>query len=96
MYKPENKADAANPFLRGVIASQSQAVEVWPENWPVFEVFSRIGTQWNVSMSGHTGLRYESIYPLIDRMCEPADWLQMFDDVQTMERAALDVMREKD
>ena len=24
------------------------------------------------------------------------DWLQMFDDVQTMERAALDVMREKD
>ena len=96
MYKPENKADAANPFLRGVIASQSQAVEVWPENWPVFEVFSRVGTQWNVSMGGPTGLRYEAIYPLIDRMCGRDDWLQMFDDLQTMERAALDVMREKD
>ena len=95
MYKPESKADAANPFLRGVIASQSQAVEVWPENWPVFEVFSRVGTQWNVSMGGPTGLRYEAIYPLIDRMCE-GEWLQMFDDLQVMERAALDLMREKD
>lgn len=47
-------------------------------------------------MGGPTGLRYEAIYPLIDRMCEPDDWLQMFDDLQTMERAALDVMREKD
>lgn len=96
MYKPENKADAANPFLRGVIAVQSQAVEVWPENWQAFEVFSRLGTQWSVSMGGPTGLRYEAIYPLIDRMCGRDDWLQMFDDLQTMERAALDVMREKD
>lgn len=97
MYKPENKADAANPFLRGVIAAQSQAVEVWPENWPVFEVFSRVGTQWNVSMGGPTGLRYEAVYPLLDRLHGGQDeWMQAFDDLQVMERAALDVMREKD
>ena len=97
MYKPENKADAANPFLRGVVAVQSQAVDVWPENWPAFDVFSRLGTQWSVSMGGPTGLRYEAVYPLLDRLHGDQDeWMQAFDDLQVMERAALDVMREKD
>lgn len=48
-------------------------------------------------MGGPTGLRYEAVYPLLDRLHGDQDeWMQAFDDLQVMERAALDVMREKD
>ncbi len=96
MYKPENKADAANPFLRGVIAAQSQEVEVWPENWRVVALFATLWTQWAVGMGGATGLRYEAVYPLLDRQySDPDEWDQAFDDVRVMEAAALRAMREK-
>ena len=77
-----------------MVAQQSaQAVEVWPENWRVFVLFSRVQTQWNVSMGGPTGLRYEAIYPLIDRDAQDTeDWQQLFEDLQILEGAALKQM----
>ena len=67
--------------------------EVWPENWRVFVLFSRLQTQWSVGMSGATGLRYEAVYPLLDREAQGAeDWQQLFDDLQTLEGAALKQM----
>lgn len=68
---------------------------MWPENWPAVEFFCRLSTQWNVGVGGLTGLRYEAVYPLLDRLFAE-DWEQMFDDVQTMERAALEEMRDQD
>lgn len=60
-------------------------------------LFCAIGTQWNIGMGGPTGLRYEAIYPLLDRRYpDSEEWQQAFDDLQTMERAALEAMREKD
>ena len=41
-------------------------------------------------MGGRTGLRYEALYPLLDR--RPGDWDELFDDVQTLELAALKQM----
>lgn len=66
-------------------------VEIWPENWPAFLLFTSLQTQWNVGgMGGRTGLRYEALYPLLDRQAEDRDkWQQLFDDVQVMEYAAL-------
>jgi hypothetical protein len=65
-------------------------IEVWPENWPAFDLFCRVRTQWFVGFGGPTGLRYEAIYPLLDRMgLSPADWEQAFADIQLMESAAL-------
>lgn len=73
---------------------ENREVEIWPENWPAFRIFSRLSTQWRTDMSGPTGLCYEAVYPLIDRQNLPPDeWEQMFDDVQVMERAARSVMR---
>ena len=69
-------------------------MEVWPENWRVFVLFSRLQTQWSVGgMGGATGLRYEAVYPLLDREAQGAeDWQQLFDDLQTLEGAALKQM----
>lgn len=78
-----------------MIALANADVDVWPENWPVVELFCRLSTQWNISMSGPTGMRYEAVYPLIDRLF-PDDWNQAFDDFQVLERAALEAMREED
>ncbi len=70
-------------------------MEVWPENWRVFVLFSRLQTQWSVGMSGAAGLRYEAVYPLLDRAAQGAeDWQQLFDDLQTLEGAALKQMAE--
>lgn len=45
-------------------------------------------------MSGEVGLRYEAVYPLLDRLFAD-DWQQAFDDLQVLERAALDAMRDE-
>jgi len=73
---------------------EGEEFEVWPENWRVFVLFSRLQTQWSVGgMGGATGLRYESVYPLLDREAQGAeDWQQLFDDLQTLEGAALKQM----
>ena len=91
MYRKQRKGQEANPFLAAVAAVSSEVdIEVWPENWPIFELFSRLRTQWAVGFGGPTGLRYEAIYPLLDRMnLSPADWEQAFADIQLMESAAL-------
>lgn len=47
-------------------------------------------------MGGRTGLRYEAIYPLLDRKYEGEDWEQAFADLQELERAALNAMYEED
>lgn len=46
-------------------------------------------------MGGPTGLRYEALYPLLDRMTATSDeWQELFEDVQILERAALEQMSE--
>jgi len=70
-------------------------VEVWPENWPAFVLFASVQTQWNVSMGGPTGLRYEALYPLLDRETgDPHEWRSLFQDIQVLESAALKQMAE--
>lgn len=68
---------------------QCDEFEVWPENWPAFELFTRITTQWNVGMGGLVGLRYEALYPLLDR-ADPGEWDNLFEAVRAIERGALD------
>lgn len=44
-------------------------------------------------MGGATGLRYEALYPLLDReTATPQEWLALFDDVQVLEMSALKQM----
>lgn len=63
---------------------------MFPENWRAFQLFARVQTQWNMAMGGPTGLRYEALYPLLDREAKDGeDWQQLFDDLQVLEGAAL-------
>lgn len=46
-------------------------------------------------MGGPTGLRYEAIYPLLDRAASDGDeWEALFHDLQILEAAALKQMAE--
>lgn len=75
---------------------EKNTVEVWPENHAIFLLFRSLATQWNVGMGGPVGLRYEAVYPLIDRMgLSDDEWQETFYGLQEMEAAALDAMREK-
>lgn len=50
-----------------------------------------MGTQWSIGFGGATGLRYEALYPLIDRIAKSDDeWQELFEDVRIMEIAALE------
>ena len=70
-----------------------EQIEVWPENWQAFQLFCVMQTQWNVGMGGRTGLRYEALYPLIDRHAKDEEqWKALFDELRTMEYAALKQM----
>lgn len=63
---------------------------MWPENWPAFELFADMRTQWRVGMAGPTGLDYLALFALMDFREVPRDERrQMLDDIQTMEAAAL-------
>jgi hypothetical protein len=61
-------------------------------------MFQRIGTRWVVAgMGGVTGLRWEAIYPLMDRLnLTPDAWDALLSDLEVMERAALEVLNRKD
>lgn len=87
-----------NAFIALIAEQQKKdAVEVWPENWPIFALFASLQTQWRVAgMGGPVGLDYAALYPLLDRLTsDPAEWHAHFEDVREMESAALDAMREK-
>lgn len=58
-------------------------------------MFARMTTQWTAGMGGPTGLRYEALYPLLDRAADsPQEWDELFEDIRSMEREALAVMQE--
>lgn len=70
-------------------------VEIWPEHRPAFEAFVAMGTQWRIGMAGPTGLDYNVLLPLLNRMDLSKDaWDDTFEAVRVMEHEALQVMRE--
>lgn len=93
-----DSAPPANAFIAALAKNQeSGLIEVWPENWQAFDLFCQLRTQWNVAMGGPTGLRYESVYPLLTRSTADDDeWWQLFADLQVMEFAALEQMQKGD
>ena len=48
---------------------------MWPENEPALRIFARIGTRWQYASGGMgamvIGVRWEAIYPLMDRLGLP-------------------------
>lgn len=76
---------------------EEEAVEVWPENQPVYMLFVQLQTQWRIGMGGATGLDYNTLYHKMDRMkLEPDEYEELEDDIRTMEFAALGAMNAKE
>lgn len=73
------------------------AVLIWPENWPAFEVFSALRTQWRVAHCGRTGLDYGAL-PITLRLfgIPRKDWTDVFSAIRVMESAALAEMYKDD
>ena len=71
-------------------------IDLYADTAASVEVFTSLTTQWNIGMSGATGLRYEAV-PLVLRMVgvPRGDWPQVFADLRIMEQAALEVIRGK-
>lgn len=92
-YMPEPRAQGGGFSLAAFIGADQ--AEVWPENWPVFELFTQVQTQWRTGARGPTGLDYAAIYPLLDRVhpADPAAWSDAFGAIRDMEIEALDEIR---
>lgn len=73
-------------------------VEAWPENWPVFELFCKLQTQWRQGgMGGPCGLDYNVLLSLLERQrLNDADFDQTIANIQVMEFAALEAMNQKE
>ena len=70
-------------------------VEVWPENWPAFQLFAEIATQWRVGMNGPTGLDYLVLHRELDDLgLAGEERRQMKSDIRVLEQAALTAMRD--
>lgn len=88
------RADAGpqNGFNLGFVIAQ-QEVGVWPENWPVWELFCEVDGQWRVGINGPTALDYTPLFLRMDRLGLTDDaWNQLFADLRVLEAAALQQM----
>jgi hypothetical protein len=73
-----------------------QVFEVWPDVWPLIDLFAALGTQWDYGPGGRAiGLKYAGVESVLRlRRVPRAEWAELFDDIRTFERTALDVWRE--
>lgn len=69
--------------------------EVWPENWPVVQLFMRLQTQWVTTVGGVVGLHYPSV-DFLFRIEGIENQREMLAELQIMEVAALEIMNTKD
>lgn len=67
--------------------------EVFYDNWEVVVMFLRMQTQWNITMSGYAGLKYEVLRWLCD-LYSVEDPKAMLEGIQVMEAAALKVLND--
>jgi hypothetical protein len=91
----------------GGLEEEQDTFSVWPENWPIVRVFLLVQTQWNVGpMGGFSGLRYEAVDVVMRRVRVWDDILEkmvpiedhdgeIFEGVQMMELAAMEVLNAK-
>jgi len=76
---------------------ESEDFEVWDENWETVQMFLRAQTQWNVSMDGLVGLKYEVLLGsggLFD-LYNVENRTDVLERLQVMEATALTELRKR-
>jgi hypothetical protein len=79
-------------------APTQQHYEVWEENWESLMMFLRMQTQWNVTMGGYVGLKYEVLLGAggLMSLYDVENPRELLEDIQVMEAAALAELNKKD
>jgi hypothetical protein len=78
-------------------AEEPEDFEVWEENWETVQMFLRAQTQWNVSMDGLLGLKYEVLLGsggLFD-LYNVENRTDVLERLQVMEATALTELRKR-
>jgi hypothetical protein len=71
--------------------AEQEPVLIWPEQEEVYSLFRALDTQWDSSFAGPTGFKYQVLPEMWRRLKIPAERRdEVFFDLQTMERAALE------
>lgn len=66
-------------------------VDLWSENWPAIQFFTRISTQWRTGMNGPTGLDYNVVFHELDRQGTAGDaYDEMMAAIRVIESTALE------
>ncbi len=81
-------------LTRDDVTGEQDDVQVWPEHWAALELFTCLLTQWRSGFNGATGLDY-AVLPVVFELqgVEKDQQRARFDELQIMERAALEAMR---
>lgn len=75
---------------------EKAVTEIWPGNWPAFQVFSAMTTQWRVGMGGATGLDYAVLPTVMDIVgIRKKARRDVFAAVREMENEALAIFAER-
>ncbi|PIT43408.1 DUF1799 domain-containing protein [Snodgrassella alvi] len=71
----------------------NEEVLIWPENFEVVKLFTKLSTQWRVAAGGATGLDYSAVYALFKmHRIKKKRYKSLLADIAVMESAALDEM----
>jgi hypothetical protein len=71
-------------------------VEVWPDNMNGINAFIAMSTQWRTGYGGAYGLDYSALPAVMDLIgISASERAEAFDDLRTLEDAALEVIREQ-
>jgi hypothetical protein len=68
--------------------------EVWDDNWDVVMMFLRLQTQWNTTMAGFMGIKYEVLQWLCG-LYSVEDPRAMLEGIRIMEAAALQLLNNR-
>mgnify|MGYP003139568607 FL=1 len=74
---------------------EEPSFEVWEDNWEVVMMFIRLQTQWNTTMGGFIGIKYE-VLEWLCRLYSVKDHVAMLEGIQIMEASALKLLNEKE
>ena len=74
----------------------SDDFEVWPDNWPVVELFLRCQTQWRVGVNGLVGLDYGAVSWVLRLYATEDQHRAMLEDLQVMESAVLTALANRE
>lgn len=70
----------------------NEPVDVWPENWSSWRLFTEMSGQWRLApMGGKYAMDYGVLFMRMERMnLADEDWEGLFLDVRVLEAAALE------